>query len=174
VYFASDFKRGGNMKTFGAILMMVLMGWGVLANTVKGKVVSVVDGNTLEIVSEDNETYKVVLAGIDSPELEQEFGEAAKEFLVKFINDKAIQVHLQGKDRRGNYVGVVYINKGTDLRKALLSNGLAWVAEKEASEEFIKLEQKAREQGTGLWKDESPTPPWVYRRQQTMMQPKAG
>ncbi|HRJ29481.1 MAG TPA: thermonuclease family protein [Cyclobacteriaceae bacterium] len=162
------------MKIFGAIVMMLLIGWNAVANTVKGKVVSVVDGNTLEIVSEDNETYKVVLAGIDSPELEQEFGEAAKEFLEKFINDKAIQVQLQGKDRWGNYVGVVYINKGTDLRKALLSNGFAWVVEKEATEEFKKLEQKAREQGTGLWKAESPTPPWVFRRQQTMIQPKAG
>lgn len=162
------------MKTFGSIMIMVLMGWGAIANTVKGKVVSVVDGNTLEIVSEDNETYKVVLAGIDSPELEQEFGEAAKEFLEKFINDKAIQVQLQGKDRWGNYVGVVYINKGTDLRKALLANGLAWVVARGAADEFIKLEQKAREQGAGLWKEESPTPPWVYRRQQSMLQPKAG
>ena len=53
------------MKTYGAIMIMILMGWGAMANTVKGKVVTVVDGNTVEIVSEDNETYKVVLAGID-------------------------------------------------------------------------------------------------------------
>ena len=162
------------MKTLSAVIIFSLAGLISLANTVRGKVVSVVDGNTLEIVSEDNETYKVVLAGIDSPELRQEFGEAAREFLEKFILDKAIQVELQGKDRWGNYVGVVYINKGTDLRKALLTNGLAWVTEKETDEEFKKLEQKAREQGTGLWKEESPTPPWIYRRQQTMLQPKAG
>ncbi len=162
------------MKTYGAIMIMILMGWGAMANTVKGKVVTVVDGNTVEIVSEDNETYKVVLAGIDSPELEQAFGEAAREFLKKMINDKSIHVELQGKDRWGNYVGVVYINKGTDLRRALLSNGLAWVVEKEATEEFIQLEQMARDQGAGLWKEESPTPPWIYRRQQTMMQPKVG
>ena len=162
------------MKTLSAIIIFSLAGLISLANTVRGKVVSVVDGNTLEIVSEDNETYKVVLAGIDSPELGQEFGEAAREFLEKVIMDKSIQVQFQGKDRWGNYVGVVYINKGTDLRKALLTNGLAWVVEKGSTEEFIKLEQKAREQGTGLWKEESPTPPWIYRRQQTMLQPKAG
>jgi len=162
------------MKTLSAIIIFGLAGLTAIANTVKGKVVSVVDGNTLEIVSEDSETYKVVLAGIDSPELGQEFGEAAREFLEKVIMDKSIQVQFQGKDRWGNYIGVVYINKGTDLRKALLTNGLAWVIEKETDEEFKKLEQKAREQGAGLWKEESPTPPWVYRRQQTMMQPKAG
>lgn len=160
------------MKTLGAFLVMVLTGYGVMANTVKGKVVSVVDGNTLEIIAEDNETYKVVLFGIDSPELDQEFGEAAKEFLEKAIRDKAIQVQLQGKDRWGNYVGIVYTNKGVDVRKLLLSNGLAWVIEKDATDEFKNLEQKAREQGAGLWQHESPTPPWVYRRQQSMLQPK--
>ncbi|MBX2964204.1 MAG: thermonuclease family protein [Cyclobacteriaceae bacterium] len=162
------------MKTLSAIIILSSMAIFSIANTVRGKVISVIDGNTLEVVSDQHETYRVVLSGIDSPELGQEFGEAAREFLEKTIKDKPIQVELQGKDRWGNYVGVVYINKGTDLRKALLTNGLAWVTEKETNEEFKQIQQKAREQGAGLWQEESPTPPWVYRRQQSMMQPKAG
>ena len=50
-----------------------------------GKVVTVIDGNTLEVVGEDNETYKILLYGIDCPELEQEFGARAKKLLEKLV-----------------------------------------------------------------------------------------
>jgi micrococcal nuclease len=37
-------------------------------------------------------------------------------------------------------------------------------------EQFELIRVKAQEKGKGLWKETDPTPPWTYRRQQTMTQ----
>jgi micrococcal nuclease len=136
---------------------------------ISGKVVTVIDGNTLEIYANDNETYKILLYGIDSPELSQEYGEKAKKSLEKLILDKSVSIEIQGKDRWGNRLGIVLVD-GEDPREKLLEEGLAWTAERNPVEQFELIRVKAQEKGKGLWKETDPTPPWTYRRQQTMTQ----
>jgi micrococcal nuclease len=136
---------------------------------IAGKVVTVIDGNTLEIYANDNETYKILLYGIDSPELSQEYGEKAKKSLEKLILDKSVSIEIQGKDRWGNRLGIVLVD-GEDPREKLLEEGLAWTAERNPVEQFELIRVKAQEKGKGLWKETDPTPPWTYRRQQTMTQ----
>lgn len=135
-------------------------------------VVSVMDGNTLEIESDRNGRQRVVFAGIDCPELDQEFGKQAREYLEKLVLRKKVTVQFKGKDRLGNYLAVVMINDD-DLRVQLLKEGLAWTAEKNPSEELEPYRSWAQQKGRGLWKQSNPTPPWVFRRQQSMMQPKS-
>ena len=136
---------------------------------IAGKVVTVIDGNTLEIFTSENETYKILLYGIDSPELDQEYGEKAKRFLEKLTLNKSINVEIQGKDRLGNRLGIVMID-GEDPREKLLEEGLAWTAERNPIVEFENIKEKSREKGKGLWKEKDPTPPWIFRRQQTLTQ----
>ena len=138
-----------------------------------GKVITVIDGNTIEMVTADNEKYKILLHGIDSPELEQEYGDKAKRYLEKILLGKLVVVKIQGKDRYGIRLAVVVIDGREDPRFELLEEGLAWTSEKNPLSELETIKEKAREKGRGLWKAESPTPPWIYRRQQTMMQPKS-
>ena len=38
---------------------------------------------------------------------------------------------MRGKDRLGNYVGIVLLEEAVDVRVHLLEEGLAWTAEKE-------------------------------------------
>jgi endonuclease YncB( thermonuclease family) len=57
-----------------------------------------------------------------------------------------------------------------DPRYDLLNAGLAWTAERDPIQEFEAIKEKAREKGKGLWKEQDPIPPWIYRRQQTMTQ----
>ena len=140
---------------------------------VSGKVVTVIDGNTVEVVAEDNETYKVMLYDIDCPELGQDYGDKAKRFLEKLLLDKSVQVQMKGKDRWGTRLGVIIIDGHDDPRYELLKEGLAWTAEVNPNPEFEELKEKAREKGKGLWKLENPTPPWKFRRQQTLLQPKS-
>lgn len=139
----------------------------------EGKVLCVIDGNTLEVKAKDNETYKVVLFGVDCPELDQEFGEDARKFLEKMVLRKSVQVQMQGKDRWGNQMAVVLLKGEVDLRVELLKAGLAWTAERNPLPELETVRFEAREKGKGLWKLADPTPPWVFRRQQTMLQPKS-
>jgi endonuclease YncB( thermonuclease family) len=130
----------------------------------------VIDGNTFELTTEDSESYKIKLYGIDCPQIGQEFGEKAKKFLEKKILDKAVRVKIHGKDRWGTRLGIVWVEGSDDLRIELLEAGLAWTAERDPIQELEAIREKAQEKGKGLWKDQEPTPPWIYRRQQTMTQ----
>lgn len=158
------------MKSVGFALLGLLLSSMVLrAEVISGKVVAVLDGNTLEVFTSENETYKILLYGIDCPELGQEFGERAKMFLEKLVLNKSVNAEIQGKDRWGNRLAIVLID-GKDPREELLQEGLAWTAERNPIETFESIKEKAKQKGKGLWKDQEPTPPWIYRRQQTMTQ----
>lgn len=136
-----------------------------------GKVTSVIDGNTVELQAPGNSTMKVVLFGIDSPEIGQEFGEEAKKYLEKILLKKEVSVKIQGKDRKGNYLGIITVGDD-DARIELLKQGLAWTEEKNPNPELEPYRTWAQQKGKGLWKMGNPTPPWIYRRQQSMLQPK--
>ena len=155
------------------MVMAVLISLVAWAEEIAGKVVTVLDGNTIEVITEDNETYKILLHGIDCPELGQEFGITAKELLEKLVFDKEVQVKVQGKDRWGNRLGIILVNGEEDPRLELLKEGLAWTSERNPIEELEILKERARKSNIGLWKEGNPTPPWIFRRQQTMMQPKS-
>ena len=161
------------MKKIVVFVLAVALSSMVYAeNELSGKVTSVLDGNTIEVIADDNESYKIMLYGIDSPELGQEYGEKAKKFLQKMILDKKVTIKIQGKDRWGNRLGVILIDGKIDPRLELLEAGLAWTAERNPLEELETVKEKAREQGKGLWKEKDPTPPWTFRRDQTMLEPK--
>jgi micrococcal nuclease len=137
---------------------------------ITGKVVLVIDGNTVEIAATDNERYKVLLSGIDCPELEQDYGDKAKRYLEKLLLNKSVVVKFQGKDRWGNRLGVIVVDGAEDPRYELLKEGLAWTAERNPVQELETIKEQAREKGKGLWKNENPTAPWIFRRQQTLTQ----
>lgn len=138
------------------------------------KVTKVLDGNTIEVFSSDNQLQKLVLAGIDSPEPGQPFSEKAKKLLEKLIMDKEVNVLIEGKNRVGDYLAVVIIvQNGLDPRIELLEEGLAWTAEKKPISFLETFRIKAQEKKKGIWKDPDPTPPWIYRRQQSMVQAKS-
>jgi micrococcal nuclease len=144
----------------------------VFANDIQGKVVAVIDGNTLQILCNNDETHTVQLMGIDSPELSQEYGEESKEFLEKIALGKKVTVTIKGKDWRGNPLAEVLVNGKRDPRVELLEEGLAWTAEKNPLPDLEDCRTRAQQKGIGLWKQSNPTPPWTHRRQQTMLQPK--
>ncbi|RAW02680.1 thermonuclease family protein [Pseudochryseolinea flava] len=161
------------MKFILMALLAVLSAFSACANDlVEGTVVSVLDGNTIEVAGKDQQKYKLVLTGIDCPELGQAYGEEAKSFLEKMILHKNVTIAVEGKDRWGNRLAVVKIKGVKDPRIDLLKEGLAWTAEKNSDPELDGYKLKAQEKGKGLWQSENPTPPWTYRRQQTMLEAK--
>ena len=159
----------------GKILLTVMayfLSTAAFALDLQGKVVAVLDGNTLQIVCQNDQTHVIQLIGIDSPELSQEYGEESKKYLEKIALGKKVTVSIEGKDRRGNPLAVVMINGKRDLRVDLLEEGLAWTSEKNPLPELEKCRTRAENKAMGLWKQDNPTPPWTYRRKQSMMEPK--
>ena len=139
-----------------------------------GKVVDVHDGNTIELLLiKENVSYKIQLDGIDCPEIEQPFGFEAKRLLEKNLRGERVEVLVERKNRWGIRQAVVLTKSGEDFRLKLLAEGLAWTSEKDPIPEFESIRIEAKTMHKGLWKSEDPTPPWVFRRQQTMLVPKS-
>lgn len=147
----------------------MVTGWLTNADDViTARVISVIDGNTLQIQDAENKRYKITLFGVDSPELAQQYGTQAKAFLEKLILHQEVTVQFHGSDRDGNMQAIVTTGDEADLRIELLKEGLAWTAEKNAPAELEPYTTWARKKEKGLWKEKDPTPPWVYRKQLTV------
>jgi micrococcal nuclease len=160
-------------KFLTGIILCCVSFYSNAAEEIKGVVTTIIDGNTIELSTESHETYKILLHGIDSPEPGQNYAEQAKRLLGKLLLHKSVTITIHGKDRLGNRLGEIHIDGAIDPRHELVKEGLAWTSEKEPIAELESLKEDARVNGRGLWKDENPTPPWIYRRQQTLTQQKS-
>lgn len=152
---------------FGIVTALMLSGLEI-AKDVHGKVIAVIDGNTFQVRDQDKRVRKILLTGIDCPELDQEYGPEAKKFLEKMILHKEVTIYDKGKDQFGNPLVEVKIKGVKDPRIELLKEGLAWPDEKNTRTELEYLRESAQLRGKGLWKQNNPTPPWVHRRDQAL------
>lgn len=154
-----------------SVLFFILISASVVAQTFTGKVVNIIDGNTFEIIDDYDEMTKFMLSEVDCPELGQELSEEARAFSEKLILKKKVEVTVKGKDMWGNKLVVIKLKNGDVLHEMLIEEGLAW-ASKKAEPKVAELEDKAKVDKKGIWAMTEPTPPWIYRRQQTMSQAK--
>lgn len=140
----------------------------------QGKIVEVIDGNTVLVQNASgDEPLKILLAEIDSPEMEQSYGAESKALLNKLVLNKKVTVTIHAKDRLGNLLAVVLIQGKKDPRIDLLQAGFAWTSEKNPNPTLEKYRISAQEKQQGLWVENNPTPPWTFRRQESMKQAKA-
>ncbi|MFZ1386071.1 MAG: thermonuclease family protein [Thiolinea sp.] len=138
----------------------------------EANIVSIADGDTLTVLGPDQNTYKIRLQGIDSPEKKQPFGQACKESLMDLTRGQPAQVEAFKKDRYGRIVAKVKVG-GKDLALEQIKLGCGWhyaAYEKEQSardqKSYAKAEQQARAAERGLWQDAAPVAPWDFRKQQ--------
>jgi micrococcal nuclease len=144
--------------------LIILISFPSIAFTqLKGKVVSIADGDTFTLLIEDNEQIKVRLHGIDCPEKAQDFGQVAKKFLSDMIYDKNVTVREMDTDRYGRTIGMVHIGD-INVNESLLKAGLAWhYKQYDKNDVWAQMEYEAREAKRGLWASEAMAP-WNYRR----------
>jgi endonuclease YncB( thermonuclease family) len=132
-----------------------------------GKVVSVSDGDTIKALH-NGKVEKIRLYGIDTPEMDQSFGQAAKNLTSALVAGREIQVEPKYIDSSKRTVGLVYVD-GNLLNELIVMNGYAWVYQMYCKEGFCadwnKLENEARKQRKGMWKDANNIPPWQWRHQ---------
>lgn len=137
----------------------------VAQSILAGKVVRVSDGDTITILTEDNNQVKIRLAGIDCPEAHQDFGRKAKHFTSDFCFSKTVRVEVSAKDKYGRYLGIVTLQNGKNLNHELLKAGLAWHYKYfDQSKQLADLELVARTSKIGLWSLPNPIAPWDFRR----------
>jgi len=69
------------------------------ADTFTGKVVRVLDGDTVEVLDIETNPHRVRLAGIDAPETGQAFGAWAKRKLIELAYGRTVQVEGAKRDK---------------------------------------------------------------------------
>ena len=136
-----------------------------LADSLKGKVISITDGDTLTVLDSEYSQYIIRLAAIDAPERRQAFGNKAKQYLADLCFSKTAEINVVDNDRYGRLVGFVKCDKKS-ANELLIENGFAWVYRKYAKgyEYLYEHESKAKSNKVGLWVDLYPIPPWEYRK----------
>ncbi|NIC40113.1 thermonuclease family protein [Aquabacterium sp. A08] len=177
-------KRGWTGRT-RALFAAFLIGW-ALAATVRvqaaeavwltGRVVAVVDGDTVQVY-DGTQRHTVRLAAIDAPERRQAHSQRARQQLAAWVAQREVLVTHRRTDRYRRLVGQVWLD-GEDVGLRLVRAGLAWHATPYQREQdpadrqaYAAAQAQARAERLGLWSDEAPQPPWLFRRQPRMAPP---
>jgi endonuclease YncB( thermonuclease family) len=131
---------------------------------VRGRVVSVHDGDTLTVLVERRQV-KVRLTDIDAPELKQPFGTRSRQSLAELCFGKEASLDVRGQDRYQRTLATVTC-AGTDANAEQVRRGYAWTYTRyaRANSPLIAIESEARSAHRGLWSEPSPVAPWEWRR----------
>jgi endonuclease YncB( thermonuclease family) len=140
-----------------------------VAAKLMGKVIGVLDGDTIDVLDANKVTHRIRLTGIDAPEKAQAYGQRSKEHLSDTVFGKQVEVQAGKSDKYGRTVGKVLVS-GVDANLEQVKDGLAWHYKQYASEQSVSdrelysnAEDIARNSRSGLWRDPKPMPPWEWR-----------
>jgi endonuclease YncB( thermonuclease family) len=134
------------------------------AETLEGRVVAVHDGDTLTLLVGE-QTTKVRIAEIDTPESGQPWGKRSKQALAARVFGKPVRVIEVDVDAWGRTIGEVYADD-VCVGCELVREGHAWVYRRFSDDAvLLELEAEARARGAGLWSlpESQRIPPWEWR-----------
>ena len=131
---------------------------------VTGKVVGITDGDSLTLLSPNNEQIKVRLEGIDAPESSQEYGNKAKQALSALVYGRTVNATITSKDRYERSLAWIEVD-GVSVNRKMVADGWAWQYRQYNSDpDLAKLQEKAKASELGLWAASNPPmAPWEYR-----------
>lgn len=139
------------------------------AETIQGRVVSVHDGDTMQVELPGGRREKIRLLGIDSPEIGQPpWGERARDYTRGLALDKDVRVEtdVQPRDKYGRLLGYVYAGT-TFVNLEVIRGGhavlLTYPPNVKFVELFTKAQEEARTKGLGLWDPKAPLPETPYQ-----------
>lgn len=148
------------MKIF---LLVLLLPGTLFAAEMQGKVIRVIDGDTIEVL-QDQQPIRVRLLNIDAPEKKQAFGHWSTNQLKGLVGAQPVTVTYTHTDRYGRILGRVITANGTEANRQQVLKGAAWVYDRYNTDNSLPaLQREAQTQKRGLWADNQPVPPWVWR-----------
>ena len=152
-------------KAIVALAFLAVSALAASAGSFEGRVVRVLDGDTIDVLVPEKTIVRVRLAGIDAPERGQPFGRKATQAVRDMAAGKTVRIASQSKDRYGRTIGEAFLPDGRSLNRELVRLGLAWQYRQYSDDqELANLEAEARKARRGLWSEPNPVPPWEWRR----------
>lgn len=144
------------IKTAVLLVLMIVSGifyynWtNESGELITGKVVRVIDGDTVEL----EDLSKIRLKGINAPESFMQSGGNSTEFLKSLILNETVDVVSFDYDKYDRTLGYLFLEK-TNINQELLKSGFAtlYYYEKDTYYEDMKFaEDFARNNELGIWK----------------------
>ncbi len=152
------------------------------------RVVSVVDGDTLDIAVPDGNkpVTRIRLWGVDAPETGRgrapamHFSREATAFAARTLTNRSVQIVLSPKRTRGKYgrlLAYVFLERGGRMfNEMLLEEGYAYADlrfDHHYHKRFQAIEKSARRASVGLWADVTldKMPAWKQRFERAAAKP---
>ena len=147
------------------IIVFIFFSINAFANF-SAKVIKVIDGDTVEVLTTKNNKIKVRLIDIDAPEHGQPYSHKSKQYLASLIDQKQVLIIDKGKDIYKRTLAIILYHQ-MNINQEMVKSGYAWAyrfKNNATNQKFLKIEAKARQKKLGLWQDKQPIEPWVYKQ----------
>ena len=131
------------------------------------KVIKIIDGDTIDVLTGDRVMIRLRVNGIDAPERGQPFGNNAKRYLSETIGGKMVRLRGYGLDKYNRSITDIYLPGETEvfINRELVKRGFAWhYKEYSDDEQLARDEVEARAAKLGLWSDPRHVAPWDWRK----------
>ncbi len=153
-------------------MLLLLFGGVAGAADFSGKVIAVLDGDTL-MVLRGGRPVKVRLAEVDAPEKAQPYGAAAQRSLAELVMGKQIKVAVRASDDYGRLVATVHAD-GLNVNHEQVRRGMAWEYSRyHGNRELLALQREARQDRRGLWAEAGVVEPSQWRKLHPVSAPAA-
>lgn len=165
-----------SLLTLCVLACSTAAGW---AASYSGTVTRVRDGDSVQITTEQGTRLEARLNGIDAPERAQKdrrgqpYAEQSRDTLNRLALNRRVTFESTKSDQYGRRVGVLTVETGNGSVDAGLMQvqlGMAWTFPRALPElpdtlreSYQYAEAIARAKRRGLWADDRPQPPWVWR-----------
>ena len=129
----------------------------------RAEVTYVFDGDTIE-VELDGRTYRLRYIGVDTPEREEPFYQAAFDFNRNLVAGQTVTLvrDVSETDQYGRLLRYVYLDDGTFVNAAIIRQGMGRLVtfppDVAQTENLKGLQAEARQAGAGLWGDAATGP----------------
>lgn len=147
------------------IVMLASLPASAQSAEIRGTIVGVSDGDTVNLLDARMQQHRIRLAQIDAPEKAQPFGQRSKQSLSDLVFGKEVLADCETQDRYGRQVCTIWVGK-TNANLEQVRRGMAWGYRQYARDAlYFQVESEAKASKKGLWSDPYPTPPWEWRRE---------
>ncbi|HYR05115.1 MAG TPA: thermonuclease family protein [Gallionella sp.] len=153
-------------------VLLLLAGGFAEAAEFSGKVIAVLDGDTL-LVLRSGSPVKVRLAEVDAPEKAQPYGTASQKSLAEMVMGKQVRLAVRAVDNYGRLVATVQAD-GVNVNHEQVRRGMAWEYSRfHSNHEVMALQREAQQARRGLWAGEGAIEPSLWRKQHPAVVPAA-
>ncbi|MBT5166712.1 MAG: thermonuclease family protein [Nitrosomonadales bacterium] len=160
-----------------AFVITFSLSYSVVRADFSAKVQRVVDGDTIYVVDNFGQKFKVRLTGIDAPEQNQPYGLASTYHLRELLLNKIVLLKSKPKkgkpysvDRYKRVLAKIILDR-RDINLSQVLNGYAWHFKRYQKQQspkdrelYSQAELHAEKNKLGLWDEKNPIAPWKWRK----------